>query len=227
MSESLLMVSGIALFVLVFAGMWFLSSRMRKKRIAILTAWARAHGWTYTADDQSLLGLSDGAPFGQGHSRTVQDAFNGTIDGHGFVSFQYSYQVTTSNGERSSTTTYEFMVTCIATPPSSHCLEIKPEGVLSGFFGALGFSDLELESDEFNKRFKVKASPERFAYDVLNPRAMERMLADQKYSQPLRFENGRLLTWRTGKLDERKIADDVKYLIEALEPIPAYAWEQR
>ncbi|MBA0046477.1 DUF3137 domain-containing protein [Mycobacterium sp. NPDC050853] len=227
MSQGLPVVVGIVVIALVFAAIYFISDRMRKKRIARLESYAEAHGWMYAADDSSLLGLSDGAPFGRGDRRTAQDAFNGTIDGHEFASFQYSYQETSGSGDDRTTTTYEFMVTCIVTPPSSYRLEIGPEGMLSGFFGALGFSDLELESDEFNKKFKIKASPERFAYDVLNPRTMERMLADQRYSQPLRFENGRLLTWRTGRLDELKISGDVKYLIDTLEPVPTYAWEQR
>lgn len=226
MSQGLLMVAGVALFVLVFAGVWFLSSRMRKKRIAVLTAWAQAHGWTYTADDQSLLELSHDEPFGQGHSRTTRDAFNGSIKGHEFVSFEYFYKVTTGSGDDRTTETYYYMVTCIVTPLSPYRLEIKPEGVLAGLARAVGFTDLEFESEEFNKRFNIKANPERFAYDVLNPRTMERMLADQRYSQPLRFENGRLLTWRRGKLDEQRIASEVQYLIDTVEPVPAYAWEQ-
>lgn len=226
MSQSLLLVAGVALFALIFAGVWFLSSRMRKKRIATLTAWAQAHGCTYTADDQSLLALSHDESFGQGHSRRVQDVFNGTISRHEFVSFQYTYEVTTGSGDQRSTETYYYMVTCIVTPPSPYRLEIRPEGLLAGFARAVGFTDLEFESDEFNKKFNIKANPERFAYDVLNPRTMERMLADQRYSQPLRFENGRLLTWRRGKLAEQRIASEVQYLIDTVEPVPAYAWEQ-
>ncbi|MUM19151.1 DUF3137 domain-containing protein [Mycobacterium sp. CBMA271] len=218
---------GVVIFALVFALIWYVTSVMRKKRIAKLTSWAKVHGWTYTPDDQSLLELSHEEPFGQGHSRTAQDALNGTIDGHEFVSFQYSYKVTRSSGKDSHTETYYFMVTCVVTPPSPYMLQIKREGALAGLARAVGFTDLEFESDEFNKRFNVKANPERFAYDVLNPRTMERMLADERYSQPLRFENGRLLTWRTGKLDEARISSDVKYLIDTLEPVPAYAWEVR
>lgn len=226
MSDSLPMWVGLLLFAAVFGGLWFLLARARKKRIAKLAAWAGSCGWTYVPEDRSLLGLSEGEPFGQGHSRTAQDVFNGTIGGHDFVSFQYSYKVTTGSGEQQSTQTYEFMVTCIVTPPSSYRLEIKPEGVFAGLARAVGFTDLELESDEFNKKFKVKAAPERFAYDVLNPRTMERMLNDERYSQPVRFENGRLLTWHRGKLDEQRISGEVQYLIDTLEPVPAYAWEQ-
>ncbi|AWG49080.1 hypothetical protein DDT48_06495 [Mycobacteroides abscessus] len=226
MSDGVLMWVGLALFALVFAGLWLILTKARKKRIAQLEAFAASQGWMYTAEDQSLLALSHDEPFGQGHSRTVQDVFNGTTGGHEFVSFQYIYKVTTGSGDQRSTETYRYMVTCIVTPPSPYRLEIKPEGVFAGVARAVGFTDLEFESDAFNKRFNVKAAPERFAYDVLNPRTMERMLADQRYSQPLRFENGRLLTWRRGKLDENAIASEVQYLIDTLEPIPPYAWEQ-
>ncbi|GKT31537.1 Protein of unknown function DUF3137 like protein, partial [Aduncisulcus paluster] len=122
-------------------------------------------------------GATGGEGESQGHSRTAQDVFNGSIGGHDFVSFQYSYKVTTGSGEQQSTQTYEFMVTAIVTPPSSYRLEIRREGVFAGLARAVGFTDLEFESDEFNKKFKIKATPERFAYDVLNPRTMERIMA--------------------------------------------------
>lgn len=128
MSDGVLMWVGLALFALVFAGLWLILTKARKKRIAQLEAFAASQGWMYTAEDQSLLALSHDEPFGQGHSRTVQDVFNGTTGGHEFVSFQYIYKVTTGSGDQRSTETYRYMVTCIVTPPSPYRLEIKPEG---------------------------------------------------------------------------------------------------
>jgi len=50
-----------------------------------------------------------------------------------------------------------------------------------------------LESEEFNRAFKIKTAQNKFAYDVLHPRMMEWMLADQRAIRfPFRFERS---TW--------------------------------
>lgn len=212
--------------LLILGVWWYVSNKLRKKRMGVLAAFASARGWTYTPDDPSLIDLSDSDPFNQGHSRQAKDAFNGNMNGHDFVSFEYIYEQTEGSGDDERTVTYHNMVTCVVTPPSQYRLEVRRAGMFSGFLGALGIHDLQLESVDFNKKFHIKANPERFAYDVLNPQTMQRMLADERYSQPLRFENGRLMTWRSGKLDENQVEVTVRYLIDTLEPIPPYAWEQ-
>lgn len=108
MSDGVLMWVGLAFFALVFAGLWLILTKARKKRIAQLEAFAASQGWTYVAEDQSLLALSHDEPFGQGHSRTVQDVFNGTTGGHEFVSFQYIYKVTTGSGDQQRLWTWQF-----------------------------------------------------------------------------------------------------------------------
>jgi hypothetical protein len=39
--------------------------------------------------------------------------------------------------------------------------------------GAFGFDDIDFESEAFSRRFHVKSSDRRFAYDVIHPRMME------------------------------------------------------
>lgn len=217
---------GLVLVAVIFAGIYYLNAVRRDKRIAQLRAFATAHGWRYDAEDPALVRMSSRDPFGTGHSRTARDVFRGTVDGHEFVAFEYFYQETRGVGDNQETQSYWYMVTRIATPPSQYFLEIEREGLVSGFLGALGMRDLQLESEDFNKRFRIKAEPTRFAYDVLNPQTMQRMLDDARYEQSLRFENGSLFTWDSGKLDENRIQATVQYLIDTLTPVPGYAWER-
>ena len=56
-------------------------------------------------------------------------------------------------------------------------LLIRPEGLFDKIKGAFGFDDIDFESEEFSRRFHVKSSDRRFAYDVLHPRMMEFLLA--------------------------------------------------
>lgn len=45
MSDGVLMWVGLALFALVFAGLWLILTKARKKRIAQLEAFAASQGW--------------------------------------------------------------------------------------------------------------------------------------------------------------------------------------
>jgi hypothetical protein len=94
--------------------------------------------------------------------------------------------------------------------------------------------DLDLESDEFNKTFKVKVKREhqKFAYDVLHPRMMEFLLADEravKLKWPFRFERGDLYTWEewTPSLDMRVVMHKANFLIDILERVPEFVWKDQ
>ncbi|MEZ6073991.1 MAG: hypothetical protein R3C10_27860 [Pirellulales bacterium] len=90
----------------------------------------------------------------------------------------FHYQVTTHNGKTSSTHTYRFSY-AIAGLPFANVPEllIRPEGMFDQLKGLLGFDDINFESEEFSRRFFVKSSNKRFAYDVIDPRMMEFLLA--------------------------------------------------
>jgi hypothetical protein len=58
-------------------------------------------------------------------------------------------------------------------------LFIRREGIFDALSRAFGFDDIDFESVEFSKRFYVKSSDKRFAYDVIHPPVMEYLLASQ------------------------------------------------
>ena len=60
------------------------------------------------------------------------------------------------------------------TPP----LLIRPEGIFDKIKSVIGFDDIDFESAEFSRKFYVKSTDKRFAYDVLHPRMMEFLLAE-------------------------------------------------
>ncbi len=52
-------------------------------------------------------------------------------------------------------------------------LQIEREGVLDRVAGALGFDDIDFESDEFNRTYAVHCQDRRFAMALIDPRMME------------------------------------------------------
>ena len=58
-------------------------------------------------------------------------------------------------------------------------LLIRGEGLFDKLRGALGFDDIDFESEEFSRRFYVVSTDKKFAYDVVHPRMMEWLMAKE------------------------------------------------
>src|SRR5205085_4299284 len=88
----------------------------------------------------------------------------------GALAGDYSYKITRSNGKTTSTSTYRFSYLIVKVPfPDTPGLLIRPETLMDKVAGALGFDDIDFESEEFSRRFLVKSPDKKFAYDVVSP----------------------------------------------------------
>ncbi|WP_164912741.1 DUF3137 domain-containing protein [Mycobacteroides franklinii] len=212
---------------LVVLVLWLVKTaqRNRQRRLAWLSSFASSRGWSFTESEPGLVRVSSHAPFGLGHSRSATDVIRGAIGGVPFVSFTYTYE--TGDSSDNSETTHTAMVTCVRTPPSPNMLMVTLEDSLAGLMDAIGLGDLKLESEDFNRRFHIRTNNDRFAYDVLNPTTMHRMLTDRRFQLPMSFENSNLLTWRWEALKPEWVEPHVRYLIDILRAVPGYAWERR
>ncbi|WP_078292976.1 DUF3137 domain-containing protein [Mycobacterium sp. D16R24] len=212
---------------LAVLGIWLFQTARRnhRRRLARLWAFASSRGWSSAESEPGLVGLSACAPFGVGHSRSATDVIRGAIEGVPFVSFTYTYR--TGNSSDNTETTHTAMVSCIRTPPSPSMLLVTSEGALGGLMDAIGLGDLKLESEDFNRRFHIRTNNDRFAYDVLNPSTMHRMLTDRRFQLPMRFDNSNLFTWRWEALRPEWVEPHVRYLIDLLRGVPEYAWDRR
>lgn len=102
-------------------------------------------------------------------------------------------------------------------------LQVYPENLLTRALG-----DITFESDDFNRRFRVLAQDTRFAYDVLNPQNMARMLMDPRYAEfPFRFDGEWLWTWQFEDLGPTLIEDRLRFLADTLAAVPTFVWSPR
>ena len=169
-----------AVIAVVFVIVAIYSHKQQQARREALASLAAELGWSFdpgkdtTHDDL----YAQFEVFRRGHSRAAYNTLRGslTIDGRAYPAQtgDFIYKVTTSNGKSTSTTTYRFSYLILHLPfalvPQ---LLIRPENLLDKLAGAVGFDDIDFESAEFSRRFFVKASDKRFAYDVVHPRMME------------------------------------------------------
>jgi hypothetical protein len=198
--------------------------KQEQKRRELLLQWSTNSGYTYAARDDSWCQRWTGAPFGQGDHRQAQNIVTGQKGEHYFATFDYSYEThsTDSKGNRT-TTTHRYVVTALRLPAYLPRLQVTPEGFFSRIGNALGLDDIELESEDFNRRFRVHSNDRKFATDVLSPRTMEALLARPDTSW--RIEGPDILTWQDGRLTPAAAMAMCAGLETVVAGIPSFVWK--
>jgi hypothetical protein len=191
---------------LVFAYYAHVQQQQRRRDLAALAA---DLGWHFDPD-ADYSHDSEYAQFGifnQGHSRYAFNTLLGSLNISGqscrSLMGDYHYCTTSSNGKTTTTQTHYFSYLLIHLPFSRlPDLFIRREGIFDSIKRALGFDDIDFESAEFSKRFYVKSSDKKFAYDVIHPKTMEFLLScdppsiDIESGQCCMSEGG---TWSPGE----------------------------
>ena len=127
----------------------------------------------------------------------------GTHDGRDLVAFDYEYTTQTSGtGKRPDDHDAPLLGAracrwASSLPP----LTVDPENFLERFVGRLTDSDIDLESEDFNRAFTVSCPDRKFASDVLHPQMMEYLLAHPHLGW--RFERDSHARDRPGAADAR------------------------
>lgn len=219
------LVGGLALLALVA----YLAWRAEQARIAELQAYAARRGWTYTARDDSWHRTFRGSPFTSGHDRQSKKVLTGPWDGRQCAVFDYVFHTTeTSTNAQGHTTrrevAHKLNVVALSLGAATPGLSVSPENVFGRLVGRLFNSDIELESEEFNRAFTVNADDRRFAFDVLHPRMMELLLRHRDTAW--RIDQGWLLTVANGTYDLPIVEQRLAFADAVLDLLPDFLREQ-
>jgi len=215
------------LFLVVPVGVYlaYRGWKNEQARKDALFAWATTAGHSYTVEDGQWCERWSGPPFGQGDRRRAREVITGTTaQARRFVAFDYSYEThsTDSKGHRT-TTTHRYAVTALSLPAPLPVLQVTPESAFSRLGHVFGIEDVELESEDFNRRFRVAADDRKFACDVLSPRLMEALLAGPELSW--RIAGSGILSWSAGRHVPAEIEAALEHLRLVVEEIPTFVWK--
>jgi hypothetical protein len=173
--QTVLAVAGtLALIVL---GIWFAHHLEAKRREALL-ALAQSLGFSFRAgDDPDFDGVHPHGPFHIGRGRRAFNLLEGyaTIEGERYSVIMGDYRYSEQQGKNRVTRRFSFALFRLPFPGVPD-LTIQREHVGHKLLGAIGFEDIDFESEEFSRRFHVKSPDKRFAYAVVDPRMMAFLL---------------------------------------------------
>jgi hypothetical protein len=184
-------VIGIVVAVIVVG--WIYGARAARLRRDALSQWANSHAWSFDPGDDE--GHDAEFPqfelFQRGSRRFAFNTVRGvlSISGRPFPIKCGDYSYTTSNGKSSTTHRLSYIVLTLPMP-NVPGLNIRREGLLDRIAGALGFQDINFESEEFSRKFFVKCEDRKFAYDVITPKMMDFLLASNP--PPIHISGGQV-----------------------------------
>ena len=121
-------------------------------------------------------------------------------------------------------TTHHFFVLAVALPTFMPSLEVTPDNFLTRAAAAVGIgSGIELESEDFNRHFRVSARNPKFASDVLTPRTMQAMLSTAQ-GLSWRIEGSDVVSWGSGHLEPVALLSRLASLCGVVDGIPDFVW---
>lgn len=119
--------------------------------------------------------------FQRGHSRRAFNILSGQLGPGGprCALGEYLFKETHGSGKNRRTVTYRFGFAIIDTGFAGiPDMLIRRESFFDKMASFLGFDDIDFESVEFSKRYMVKSTDKRFAYDLIDPQMMEFLLRE-------------------------------------------------
>jgi hypothetical protein len=216
----------IGIFALVIVGAIY-GLIAAKRRREEMRAWASARGMAF---DPSRRGIESSYPnfkcLRQGSGRYAHNMMNGQWQGRRFLGFDYHYEThSTDSKGHTQTNHHHFSAVILGSDVPLEPLFIRPEGFFDKITEFFGIDDIDFESAEFSRKFYVKASDRRWAFDVIHARTMEFLLAQPRFS--IEFDRNSVIAWRSSRFSLAEFEQAAEVVRGILDLLPDYVVKQR
>jgi hypothetical protein len=205
---------------------WVVSEVRAVTRRKELTAFAERIGWTF--EERSLV-VAEGLrsyPFGTGVDRADIDVLAGVFQdrrcAHFVHSFTERHRSSTGPVDREVSVTREFQITAVELGAAYPTIDILPEDIVAFAAKLVGGMDVDFESAEFNRRWRVTGGEPRYVHDMITPRVMDRLVQDDARGMAIRIEGRNLLTWRAGRSTTEELASTLAVLTSVAKVLPTH-----
>ena len=156
----------------------------------------------------------------RGSNRYAYNILSGNYQGHEVTLFDYHYQ--TGSGKDTHHHYFSFFI--LHLPMSFPELVIDKEGFFSKIAQAVGYDDIDFESHEFSRKFCVRSSDKKFAYDVCNGQMIEYLLSNSDLS--IEIEGEVMAISFRSRLAPEQIEPNLNRLITVRSLMPEYLFSR-
>ena len=216
----------LGLGVSAMAALVALARRRHRREVAATTAFADARGLTLVLDDPAWAETLATPPFTLGRRHRATFVLQGTVGGRAAMAMQFRYVTTGQDAQGNpSDDTHHVAAWALALPSPLPPVLLTPENVLTRVARVFGSDDVHLESEDFNRRYRVSAQDRRLAYDLLPPRSMQLLLSGEKIG--LSTDGQWLVGWQVGAQDVGRLDERWALLGRLLDNVPRFVWTDR
>jgi hypothetical protein len=219
----------LAFLGLVIAAAWF-AHVQKKKRQEAFRALAARLGCQYSESDFRRAAALYEAYFPtlrQGSNRYAFNVVEGTLDGRPLHLFDHHHETYSTDSKGRRTTHHHYRTfACLGHETDLGQMEVRPEHFLDKVGAVFGFDDVDFESEEFSRRYHVKAQDRKLAYDVFHPKMIEFFLGLRGFKVTT---SGNLALFRYGN-GQMSVEEIEKTLFDAdgfLDRLPRYLRKDR
>jgi hypothetical protein len=209
--------------ILIVAVVIFLAHTFTMQRRKKLAAFARSKGWAFSHEKDK--GMDNRYPafkcLKRGHSRWAYNIIRGSHNSIKVTAFDYHYVIGHGKNRR----VRNFSAIIVQTQLPLKPLYLRPEHIFDKVSDFFGFNDIDFESAEFSRKFYVKASEKRWAYDVIHQRMMGYLLESPRFN--LQFDSRDIMAWRDRRFSENDFGDAFSLIQGILNRLPEYVKKQQ
>ncbi len=160
-----------------------------------------------------------------GSNRYAYNRLTGKVEGQTVNIFDYHYETYSRDSKgRRRTDHHHFSIFTLSLPAAFPELNIEREGFFSKIGQALGFDDIDFESLEFSKRYKVKSRDKKFAYDFCNAQMIDYLLRQRDLI--IEVDGNTLALTFKGKLNIEAIKPNFERIKAIRALIPNYLFDR-
>jgi hypothetical protein len=168
------------------------------------------------ADDYSFLHF-----LALGENRYAFNVLSGRFRQSEVLAFDYHYDTSANDTDNDLAGAHHYLTTAMALVPAYFSeLRIVPEGLLSKIVEAMRREDIEFESAEFSRAFRVWSRDKRFAYDFCNPEVIEYLLENRDLN--LHIQNCTLALVPDTQWSAQQVEYNLERLNEIRSRLPEY-----
>ncbi|WP_062077354.1 DUF3137 domain-containing protein [Demequina globuliformis] len=165
---------------------------------------ARDHGWDYTAQSGAYTARFRGYPFDSGATARQESVVTGTFNGMPCATFVHAYEP--RRDDNSPALVVPHQVTAAELDVNLPRIDLMPEGIGQAVASVVGGGDLDTESHDFNRLWRVICDDDRYARSLLDPRMIERLTWADAVGKAIRIEGSAVYVWEPGRVAPKDLA---------------------
>jgi hypothetical protein len=205
--------------LLLAGGYWVWDSSAEERHIRAMAKFARVNKWDFSAETPAFRRVLGSFPFDQGENQRDVASISGVFNKKRCWSFTREYEIGTSDNKKH---TERWQVALVEIEYPLRTVDILPDDLLAKFSKSLGGQDIDFESADFNRKWRVMAHDLKYAHDIVHPRMMERLLRDDADGLAIRIEGPAVLCWQWNRHGPGDLARRLGVLTSIARLIPEF-----